>query len=133
MSYKATIPVRFRDLDKLGHVNNAVYATYLGEASSQYYDAVVGGTAAHQETPLVHLEIDYRCPIEGTDEVEVRVSVTDLGDTSITMEYEIYTDATLAATGRTVQVLFDSESESTVSVPDRWRESITRFEDADLT
>lgn len=132
MSYTANVSVRFRDLDKLGHVNNAVYATYLGEASSQYYDAVVGGTTVHQETPLVHLEIDYRCPIEETEEVEISVSVTDLGDTSIKMEYELYTGATLAATGRTVQVLFDVESESTVSIPDQWRESITRFEDANV-
>lgn len=132
MCYTADIPVRYRDLDRLGHVNNAVYATFFGEASVEYYDAVVGGVADHLETPLAQLEIEYQNPIEQTGTIKVPVSVINIGDTSIRMEYEIYTDETLAATGQTVQVLFDTETESTMSVPSKWRDAISHFENKEV-
>ncbi len=36
------ITVRFRDLDAMGHVNNAVYLTYFEEARVEYLKAASG-------------------------------------------------------------------------------------------
>jgi acyl-CoA thioester hydrolase len=36
----APIEIRFRDLDGMGHVNNAVYLTYLEVARAHYWRAL---------------------------------------------------------------------------------------------
>lgn len=52
MPYTADIPVRFRDLDPMKHVNNAVYATYLEQARALFYEDVVGVALSEIETVL---------------------------------------------------------------------------------
>ena len=42
MTFETTIGVRYRDIDAMGHVNNAVYATYLEQARVRYVDHVLG-------------------------------------------------------------------------------------------
>ena len=58
--YETELQVRFRDLDAMGHVNNAVYATYLEQARVDYYADVLGVGLDDIDTVLVNLEIDYR-------------------------------------------------------------------------
>lgn len=128
MAYVTSIDVRYRDLDRLGHVNNAVYATYFGQASMDYYEDVVNASPGDYETPLVHLEVDYVEQIELGDCPDVHVFVTELGTTSIRMEYEIRGDDELKATGETTQVYYDPRNETSRRIPDFWRERITEFE-----
>src|ERR1039458_10872677 len=64
-----TITVRFRDLDALGHVNYAVYLTYLEEAFSRFWAGILAsaGKAMVPGDPgciTVRAEIDYRTPAQ---------------------------------------------------------------------
>ncbi|NIS30651.1 MAG: acyl-CoA thioesterase, partial [Actinobacteria bacterium] len=63
-AFTVSLPVRFRDLDPMGHVNNAVYATYLEHARARYFRDVVGEALPTADTVLVHLSVDYRAPID---------------------------------------------------------------------
>lgn len=54
------IEVRFRDLDVMGHLNNAVYASYLEQARAEYFQSVLASPLDEVPTVLVHLEVDYR-------------------------------------------------------------------------
>jgi len=40
-TYTTEIDVRFRDIDAMGHVNNAVYATYIEQARTEYFRDVL--------------------------------------------------------------------------------------------
>ena len=124
-------PVRFRDLDTLGHVNNAVYSTYLEQARVQYFDEVLGVPFENREMVLAHLDVDFRRPV-GLDDGPVRVAcgVTDLGESSIRMRYRVHAEGAgaVAATAESVQVAWDGTTGEAQPVPEEWRESFESFE-----
>ena len=125
--YETSIDVRLRDVDFTGHVNNAVYATYLEEAREAYFRDVVGVSLTDVGTVLANLEIDYSRPIEADSDVTIALRVPELGTSSLPIEYEVRTDGNRAATARTVQVLVDEETGDSRPIPVEWR---TRIESA---
>jgi acyl-CoA thioester hydrolase len=127
-SFATDVDVRFRDLDTMGHVNNAVYATYFEHARVAYFEEVLDVPLRETESVLASLEIDFRRPVEIDDDVTVALRVPELGETSLPMEYEVRAGETIAATGETVQVAVDSETKSSRPIPDEWREDIRAFE-----
>jgi len=130
-SYSVTVDVRYQDVDALGHVNNAIYATYLEEARVEYLPDVLGDTGAI-EAVLANVTIDYRRPVTIEDDaVEVRIEAVDVGTSSITFEYEVYASGELAAEASTVQVAYDEEARESVPLPEAWRERVREFEGLD--
>lgn len=127
-AFTTAVDVRFRDLDTMGHVNNALYATYLEEARSAYYRDVIGESLPEVDTVLAHLSIDFRAPIELDETATVILTVPELGESSIPMDYEIRTDDALAATAETVQVVWDREAGVSKPIPSGWRDRIESFE-----
>ena len=127
-SFVADVDVRFRDIDAMGHVNNAVYATYLEEARTAYFDEVLDASLADVDTVLANVSLEFRRPVELGDDVTVGVRVPELGRSSIPMEYEVRADGEIAATGEAVQVAVDGETGESRPIPDEWREKIESFE-----
>ncbi|WP_224449615.1 acyl-CoA thioesterase [Haloprofundus salilacus] len=129
-AYEIDIEVRFRDLDPLGHVNHAVYASYCEQARIRYLREVLGLTVDDLPMVVANLELDYRKPIMfDDDDLTVAVSVTNLGESSFKMSYELRTDE-VAATAETTQVVIDSESKRPTAVPTAWREQLLDHEPA---
>ena len=129
--FETGLKVRFRDLDAMGHVNNAVYASYLEQARVEYYEAVLSVGLQDIDTVIANLEIDYERPIELGESVRVGIDVAELGRSSFPMDYEVHADDELAATGRTIQVFWDRESGGARPIPDEWRERIETFHGLD--
>jgi len=123
------IDVRFRDLDPMEHVNNAIYVTYVEQARAEWYEDVIGITLGEADTVLAHLEVDYVEPIELGGTVEARMWTGDLGESSIPMSYELRVDGDLVAAAETVQVTFDRDTGESVPIPEAWRERIAAFEE----
>lgn len=121
------IDVRFRDCDPMGHVNNAVYLTYLEQARFAQWRKLwsFGSPDQSPDVPgviLARAEIDYRLPARYGDVLEVRIGINTIGRTSFTYEYEIADDkGRLVATAKTVQVVYDYAAERPVPVPDAMR------------
>jgi acyl-CoA thioester hydrolase len=113
--------VRFRDVDELGHVNNAVFLTYLEEARIGF---LVPKGAEASGMILARVEIDFRAPLRTGDELEIGVRPVGVGTKSFELEYEIRTGDTVAAEAKTVLVSFDYETGRTVEVPQAWREAL---------
>ncbi|XVH31972.1 acyl-CoA thioesterase [Haloferacaceae archaeon DSL9] len=126
--FTTEVPVRFRDLDTMGHVNNAVYATYLEQARVDYFRDVIGEGLHEVNSVLATLSIEYRRPVQLADSVTVSIAVPQLGKSSIPMEYEIRAGGELAATAETVQVAVDPETERSRPIPASWRDRIREFE-----
>ena len=113
--------VRFRDVDAMGHVNNAVFLTYLEEARIAYlllFGAEVG------DMILARVEIDFRAPLRTGDELEIGVRPTTVGTKSFGLEYQVRSGNTVAAEAKTVIVSFDYESGRSVELPETWREAL---------
>ena len=104
------IPVRFSDTDAMGHVNNAVYLSYLEEARVEYLRRVVGRPRVKDMGVIVaRIEIDYKSPAFDHERLVVGCRVDKLGGSSISMSYRIEEKATgrLVAVAASVMVAFD--------------------------
>ena len=130
-SYATELSVRVRDIDFMGHVNNAVYATYLEEARVDYFSDVLDVPLSDIDSVLAHVEVDYREPITVEDDLTVAVGVPEIGESSLPMEYEVRADGDVAATAETVLVTVDPATKSTRLIADRVRESIAAYEGLD--
>ena len=127
MSFTIEVPVRFRDLDGMGHVNNAVYFTYMEQARSEWYRALMGITSvAEFDFILARAECDFKAPIGFGETVVVRVKLTKIGDSSFRFAYEIRSKAsrTLFATGESAQVCYDYERERSIPIPAKFRRKL---------
>jgi acyl-CoA thioester hydrolase len=113
--------VRFRDVDALGHVNNAVFLTYLEEARIGF---LVPKGAEASGMILARVEIDFRAPLRTGDELEIGVRPAGVGTKSFELEYQVRAGDTVAAEARTVLVSFDYETGRSVEVPQAWREAL---------
>ena len=125
--FRLPIQVRFRDLDSLKHVNNAVYLTYLEIARIEYWKAL--RLPVRPSMLLARVEIDYLKPVLLDDQVEVAVRVLEFGTKSFVMPFEISANGTLAAKGSSVLVWFDHAANLSVVIPDSARATIQAFED----
>lgn len=127
-AFTTEFPVRYRDLDTLNHVNNAVYGTYVEQARIEYFREVLGVALENREMVIAHVELDFRRPVVLTDgTVEVGARVTEFGSSSFEMTFEVHAGGDLCAEGRSVQVATDDEG-APRPVPDAWRDAIEAFE-----
>lgn len=112
------LTVRFRDCDPYGHVNNAVYLTYLENARFALWKA-----QQMRGVILARAEVDYRAQATYGDELDVRVRLAGFGRTSFRYEYEIVdvTTGDLVVTAKTVQVHYDYERQVPVELTDEIR------------
>ncbi len=113
--------VRFRDVDSIGHVNNAVFLTYLEEARIAY---LLPFGADVTNMILARVEIDFRAPLRMGDEIEIGVRPAGVGTKSFQLEYEVRSGDTVAAEAKTVIVSYDYESGRSVELPETWREAL---------
>jgi len=112
LTYEKRIEVRWRDVDALRHVNNAVYATYLEECRDGWLDRALGADGAMWDYVLARVAIDFRQEVGLEEEaVLARVSLARIGTSSITLREEIRKlDGTVAAEAESVIVARDRET-----------------------
>jgi acyl-CoA thioester hydrolase len=118
--YRHRLSVRFRDCDAMGHANHAVYFTYLEQCRLTFWREQTGAASPYGRVILARAECDYRAPAHFGDELEVRMTVGDIGRSSFALVYEIVhvESGTLVATGKTVMVSYDYDIGKPVPLSD---------------
>jgi acyl-CoA thioester hydrolase len=106
--------VRFRDCDAMGHVNNAVYSTYLEQARI----AILGGL---EPFILARVEIDFRAELHAGEQIEVRSRCPRIGTKSFDLEHEVWAGDRLVAQAKSVLVGYDYEAGSSVPLTENQR------------
>jgi acyl-CoA thioester hydrolase len=104
--HEVRIRIRWRDMDAYGHVNNAVYLTYLEECRDAWVQGVLGSADDAWDFVLAHVAIDYRRQLTQEDrEIVVRCRLKSFGRSSIRTREEIaLPSGTLAAQAESVVV-----------------------------
>jgi acyl-CoA thioester hydrolase len=114
-------PVRFRDVDVLGHVNNAVYFTYMESARTEYWEHLFGMSSLSQGLSFIvaHAECDFKVPALFGHQIAVTVHTSEIRNSSFDWEYEIKNAVTreLFAKGKTIQVFYDYKNKKSMVVP----------------
>jgi len=130
-NYQVVVPVqvRFRDIDALGHVNNAVYLNYCEQARLEYFRRLgLARRAGNLPVILARAEVDFRHPTRLEQEVRVGGRIVRLGESSFIMEHRIEADGVLAAEVKAVLVSFDYQTARPAPIPAEMRTRIAQFE-----
>lgn len=127
------LPVRWSDMDALGHVNNAVYQTYFEQARIELFRRWAEGSGhdwpgAPEAGPvLVAVEAQFKKPVVYPATVVVRVTAGEPGRRSLPLDCELTVEGdegTVYAAGRTVLVWVDRATGRAVPLPDLVRQRL---------
>ena len=107
--HQKRIPIRWRDMDAYGHVNNAVFLNYLEEARDEMVRRLFGRGEEAFDYVVARVAIDFRRPLHQDDgEVVARCRVQRVGRSSLRTREELVTrDGRLAAEAEAVLVAHD--------------------------
>ncbi len=132
--HSTPIQLRFVDMDAFGHINNANFLTYLEEARIKYLDDIIHWDYGWSKNAIImaRAEIDFKAPAHFKDEILILTRCSKLGNKSFTLEYKMIktesgTEIILAA-ATTVVVMYNYEINSSIKIPEAWREAIKMFE-----
>ncbi len=132
--HKIKIQVRFKDIDKQGHVNNANHITYFETARVEYFKDVFRNKIDWIKTGMIlaNTEITYKRPIMLEDDVYCYTKITRFGTKSFEIENLLTTEDErnkyLAAFGKSTLVCINYDTKETVEVPSEWVEAVKNFE-----
>jgi acyl-CoA thioester hydrolase len=122
------MPIRWGDMDAMGHVNNTVYFRYMEQARISWFEALVPEEAAWQSTGIVivNASCNYKRPITYPGTVEIRLFVGAPGGSSVPTSYELRVDADPVpyADGAAVVVFVDMRSQKPARIPDAIRQRL---------
>jgi acyl-CoA thioester hydrolase len=122
-----SVEVRFRDLDALGHVNNAVFLTYLESARMAWYLHLTRRTELKgMDMILARAEVDFRSPASFAEVLDVGVRCASIGRTSFVVEQAITERRTrrLVAEARKVLVHYDYAAGRSVPLTEEMRRQL---------
>lgn len=129
------IEIRFRDLDALGHVNNAVYFSYLEMGRVAYMramDKIAESERDELDFPFIlgRASCRYLATAGLGQHVRVAIRASSVGNKSFDFEYELSNRDTgkLIATAKTTQVFFDYEAKETRQIPASVRDLLETLE-----
>jgi acyl-CoA thioester hydrolase len=127
--YTHSREVEFRDVDAAGHVNNAVYLTYIETARIDYLREVLALETVDELAVIVaNVNIDFRSPSYFGERLEVGARVPRIGTKSFEMDHEVWANGRLVAEARSVLVAYDYALGMPVAVPDEWRGKLEAYE-----
>jgi acyl-CoA thioester hydrolase len=130
--HKTKIQMRFRDTDGMGHVNNAVFLTYLESARIAFFKE--NFTVVQPKDIsfiLAHVNIDFKLPITLNDNPEVITRVKSIGSTSWWFEHKIIDSKItekIFAEAKSVQVVYNYDTKKKEPIPEDFREILQKFQ-----
>ena len=131
-TFKMKLEIRWSDMDQLGHVNNAKYLTYFEQARIEYLHEVCQWNWTETGAILANAYVDYHRPVVYPAATYVYVRVSKMGNKSFELSYMIVSEIgekeKIMTTGYTTLVLFDYDTKTSVSIPDRIRRQIETYE-----
>ena len=126
-------PIRWGDMDMLGHVNNTVFFRYCEQARIEWTYGLHRGADAYAETGpvIVNASCTFLQPLVYPGEVEVRMYLGEPGRTSVGTFYEILKDGAKYADGAAKIVWIDLATGRSVPLPEIVTASLRALESAD--
>ena len=133
--FHTSLRVRWMECDAQSIVYNGSYMDYLEVGQADYYrnlgfSIYKLGERGYFDTAVVKITLEFKAPARVEDMLDIFVRVSRMGNTSLTMDTELYAQGTdrLLTTGQAVYVGFDASSGATRRVPGEIRELIDHYE-----
>jgi len=120
--------LRYADTDRQGHVNNAVFSTFLETGRVEFlYNPESPLAASDGSFVIASLNLQLRAEIFWPGVVEIGTAVTRIGKSSIGLHQGIFQNGTCAATAETVIVHVNNATQSSQPLSDATREALQRY------
>jgi len=117
------LPIRWGDMDAMGHVNNTVYFRFMEQARISWFDALVPQAEAWKSTGIViaNATCNFKRPLNYPGTVEVKVYIGPPGGSSVATYYELVMNGEMYADGAAMVVFIDMEKQKPVRIPENIR------------
>ena len=119
--------IRYNDLDPLGHVNNAVYHTFVEAGRTALLQPLFKEHAhLNLDTVLVRTILDFHKELRYPGEVEIGTGVRRIGNTSVVFVNGIFSRDTgvCHASGEAYLVFFDLIERKSTRPPQVFRDAL---------
>ena len=128
MKVRIELPVQFRDIDRMGHVNHAVYLQYMETARvelARRLGMIRDVSSSSFIVAMAHVE--YKKPIRDEPRATVSCWVSRIGDRSWDLDYTVTAGTVEFAIGRTTQVGYDYDTRSTIRISEMLRKALGKY------
>lgn len=120
-------PIRYSDMDRQGHVNNAVYATYFEVARTEFLDRIEPQFIARGHLPvLAHIEIDFLRELIYPGTIKIGLAVLETGRASARFAQAVFADRCVAS-GVSVLVQLDAATRKPAPWSEAQRATLGRY------
>ncbi len=134
--YKTHIPIRFSDIDAVGHVNNAIYLTYFEIARFSYWNEAIDWNFSENGIIVGRAEVNYLKPVTLHDQIACYVRVVRIGNSSFDV-MQVLVKVTphgeeICTTGKTVCICYDYSANKSVKIPAIERKRMIEYDEPRL-
>lgn len=120
--------IRYRDTDRQGHINNAVFSQYLETGRVELlYDPKHPLYCDDCSFVIAHVEISYIDEIKWPGKIDIGTGLTGIGRSSIKIAQGLYQDNRLVAIAKTVVVQVNNQSKSSQALSDQSRQRLGKY------
>ena len=134
--FKTPVRVHWMECDAQGIVYNGAYLGYLEIGQAEYYRNLgfaiyIIPQSGYFDFAVVKSTQEFKAPAKVDEIIELHVRVSNIGNTSLTLNLEIYPEGSdrLLTSIETIYVGYDAATESSRPVPDAIRQLVTHFEE----
>jgi acyl-CoA thioester hydrolase len=119
---------RWGDTDRIGHVNNAVFATFFETGRvSLLHDPALTLAPPGQLFVIARLAIDFRAEMHWPGDVEIGTGLLRLGRSSMVLAQALFQDGRCTATAESTLVLIEESTRRSVALPPESRAALLGF------
>jgi acyl-CoA thioester hydrolase len=128
VKFRVVLPVQFRDIDRMGHVNHAVYLQYMETARVMLAKRLgMIRTVSSSSFIVAMAHAEYKQPIRDEDHVTITCWISRIGTRSWNLDYTVGSGRVLFATGRTTQVGYDYKTRKTMRTSEELMKSLRKY------
>ena len=128
MKFRVVLPVQFRDIDRMGHVNHAVYLQYMETARvmlAKRLGMIRDVSSSSFIVAMAHAE--YKQPIKDEEHVTITCWISRIGERSWDLDYTVRSGSVAFAIGRTTQVTYDYATSTTTRLSEKFRKHLEKY------
>ncbi|MBM4388363.1 MAG: acyl-CoA thioesterase [Deltaproteobacteria bacterium] len=131
--FNTEIKVYFRDIDAMGHVNNAAYLSYLEIGRMEYFETLFGKNGFERFPFIIgEIHIKYHSPALLKEILLIEVRTGKIGTKSFELEYRISEKKSgrLVVEAMSKQVMFDYRNQKSIEVSEEFKRLTSRWENS---
>ena len=124
LAHVERIPIRWSDMDAMGHVNNVTYFRYMEQARISWFEQLLPRRDAAWKTTgivIANASCNFRRAMTYPGTVEVKVYTAHPGGSSIGTYYELLLENEIYADGAAVVVFIDMKTQKAKRIPEEIR------------